>query len=837
MKNLLKSAVCVVALLLLVPVHAGTVRVSGTRLNFLADPGEVNNVTIDLVSGAYSIHDTGAAITPNPGNGFTVISANEVTISASGISGMDVVLGDQNDHAQVTSNVVIPTRFFGGEGDDTMLGGTGDDTFFWGSSFGGGYGNDTIDGGGGNDLLRVEEDADLTLSDTQLQSLGYVTTLAGLEAIDLAARPNAHRIDASAVTAGAGYNIRFFGSDGDDVILGGGGNDTFFWGNSFGGGYGNDTIDGGGGNDLLRVEEDADLTLSDTQLQSLGYVTTLAGLEAIDLAARPNAHRIDASAVTAGAGYNIRFLGSDGDDVMLGSGGNDTFFWGSGFGGMRGNDTIDGGGGYDLLRIEEDADLTLTDTQLQSLGYVTMLAGLEGIDLAARPNAHRIDASAVTGGAGYNIRFLGSDGDDVILGSGGNDTFFWGSGFGGMRGNDTIDGGGGYDLLRVEEDADMILSDTVLLAVGYAVNFAALENIDLAGGPGNNILDASAVTAASGLSLRLIGRAGDDVLIGGEGAVQFFGESGSDTVVASPASHIWHVTSANSGDLDGYPFQSVENLIGGTGNDLFIFADGASLSGRIDGNAGTDTVDWRQFSTSPNVVTTGAGTIDGFKGTASNIAAGFDNINELLGVGDNTPPTISCPANITVPCSVALLAPVTFSVTATDGSDPSPTVTCSPPSGSGFPIGTTTVQCTARDASGNEAVCSFTVTRAPLAFSGFLSPIGGADATGGDFSHPLRSFKLKSTIPVKFNVFCNGSAVLTGVHSLEAIHWSTVTNSDPPIDATPSDAATTGNQFRLVGSEWHFNLDTKATGMSVGIWQLIATLSDGSQHSVWIQIK
>ena len=32
----------------------------------------------------------------------------------------------------------------------------------------------------------------------------------------------------------------------------------------------------------------------------------------------------------------------------------------------------------------------------------------------------------------------------------------------------------------------MILSDTVLLAVGYAVNFAALENIDLAGGPGNN---------------------------------------------------------------------------------------------------------------------------------------------------------------------------------------------------------------------------------------------------------------------------------------------------------------------------------------------------------------
>ncbi|HEY2952445.1 MAG TPA: IPT/TIG domain-containing protein [Verrucomicrobiae bacterium] len=30
---------------------------------------------------------------------------------------------------------------------------------------------------------------------------------------------------------------------------------------------------------------------------------------------------------------------------------------------------------------------------------------------------------------------------------------------------------------------------------------------------------------------------------------------------------------------------------------------------------------------------------------------------------------------------------------------------------------------------------------------------------------------------------------------------------------------------------------TRATGMSVGIWLLRATLADGSQHSAWIQIK
>jgi hypothetical protein len=40
-----------------------------------------------------------------------------------------------------------------------------------------------------------------------------------------------------------------------------------------------------------------------------------------------------------------------------------------------------------------------------------------------------------------------------------------------------------------------------------------------------------------------------------------------------------------------------------------------------------------------------------------------------------------------------------------------------------------------------------------------------------------------------------------------------------------------------VDGQWHFNLDTTATGMSVGKWQIIAVLSDGSQHSAWIQIK
>jgi len=41
----------------------------------------------------------------------------------------------------------------------------------------------------------------------------------------------------------------------------------------------------------------------------------------------------------------------------------------------------------------------------------------------------------------------------------------------------------------------------------------------------------------------------------------------------------------------------------------------------------------------------------------------------------------------------------------------------------------------------------------------------------------------------------------------------------------------------LNGGQWQFNLDTKDTGMTIGIWLLLATLSDGSQHSAWVQIK
>ena len=48
--------------------------------------------------------------------------------------------------------------------------------------------------------------------------------------------------------------------------------------------------------------------------------------------------------------------------------------------------------------------------------------------------------------------------------------------------------------------------------------------------------------------------------------------------------------------------------------------------------------------------------------------------------------------------------------TATDNEDPSPVVECAPASGSAFAVGTTTVTCQARDASGNTTSATFDVT-------------------------------------------------------------------------------------------------------------------------------
>jgi len=79
-------------------------------------------------------------------------------------------------------------------------------------------------------------------------------------------------------------------------------------------------------------------------------------------------------------------------------------------------------------------------------------------------------------------------------------------------------------------------------------------------------------------------------------------------------------------------------------------------------------------------------------------------------VVDTTPPVITCPADINASCNHTDGALVNYVVGVKDNCDGNPTLSCTPASGSVFPEGTTTVNCTASDSSGHSVSCSFKVT-------------------------------------------------------------------------------------------------------------------------------
>jgi hypothetical protein len=79
-------------------------------------------------------------------------------------------------------------------------------------------------------------------------------------------------------------------------------------------------------------------------------------------------------------------------------------------------------------------------------------------------------------------------------------------------------------------------------------------------------------------------------------------------------------------------------------------------------------------------------------------------------VQDTTPPSLELPANITAEADSAAGKTVTYSAGATDAVSGSLPASCTPPSGSTFPLGTTTVNCSATDGAGRTATGGFTVT-------------------------------------------------------------------------------------------------------------------------------
>ena len=157
---------------------------------------------------------------------------------------------------------------------------------------------------------------------------------------------------------------------------------------------------------------------------------------------------------------------------------------------------------------------------------------------------------------------------------------------------------------------------------------------------------------------------------------------------------------------------------------------------------------------------------------------------------DNTPPTIHCPSNITTNTDLGKCsAVVSFAVTATDCQ--TNTLTCDHPSGSVFPVGMTTVNCTATDKSHNTNTCSFTVT----VTAGNKCPLSQGYWKNHTNLWPVNSLKLGSVtytkaqlISILNNSTTSDASVILAKQLIAAL-LNTANGSNPcPVSSTIADA-------------------------------------------------
>ena len=124
--------------------------------------------------------------------------------------------------------------------------------------------------------------------------------------------------------------------------------------------------------------------------------------------------------------------------------------------------------------------------------------------------------------------------------------------------------------------------------------------------------------------------ASDDIFTLGQTGIPtiFDGGTGNNTLAGTDVAQTWNITGAGSGNIPSATsaFSNVQNLRAGTAADSFVFGAAGSITGTLDGNLGIDTLNNSAIPAS-TITPSGPGTLDGFKGTATGIGLGFDNIN------------------------------------------------------------------------------------------------------------------------------------------------------------------------------------------------------------------
>jgi Ca2+-binding RTX toxin-like protein len=416
-------------------------------------------------------------------------------------------------------------------GKDRVQGLDGDDTINFGSKF---TSADKVDGGVGvNDTLTLSGDysAGLVMKASTMVSIDRLT-VAGGNSYDITI------VDANtsgfftliAISLGAGESMRFDGSadtdtsfglnggSGDDVLIGGAGNDGFVSAGghdvAFGGaGIDNfavqgffgagDAVDGGDDTDFMALEGDysGGLTITKEMLQNVEVMQLAASFDfeltfENKVVANGATLVIDSSFVGAGHGvaidataarfgtYNFHgtaaddtFLSGDGNDFAdVDEGGNDTVETGDGDDEIRfganftRDDRADGGNGHDIFRLDGDysAGIDFRAGTLAGVEEFIMEAGnsysltLHDDNVAA---GETMLVSAASLAFPNTLTFDGrneTNGSYQVEGGAGDDTIFGGNGGGagdtvtGADGNDVIKGFRGDDQIFAGAGADTI---------------------------------------------------------------------------------------------------------------------------------------------------------------------------------------------------------------------------------------------------------------------------------------------------------------------------------------------------------------------------------------------
>jgi Ca2+-binding RTX toxin-like protein/cyclophilin family peptidyl-prolyl cis-trans isomerase len=417
----------------------------------------------------------------------------------------------------------------------------------------GGSGPDTLNGSGQGDLLSGGG------GDDRLDGNSGNDTLAGGDGADFIIGKAGDDV----LTGGEGDDI-LLGSAGKDDLSGDGGNDSLNGsgtsGDTLRGGDGDDTLNGGTGNDIVIETVSGDVTVTYSGDENTGTGTLdgrgndeLVGIGRINLTGSAGADRIDASQFNVPGFTETTLTGGSGADTLIGSPGNDQLT------GSGGNDYLDAGPGNDRLY----------------------------------------------GGAGKD-RLIGGDGDDKVLGNGGS-----GDSLTGGNGDDTIKGGAGTDRLVEAGDVNFVLKDNQLTGLGTD-SLAQLEAASLTGGPGNNVINASAFTKGFVL---LFGGEGNDSLTGGSGHDSLVGGLGNDTLVGNDGSDTLRGSEGDDVLMGG---AGPDGLSGAAGNDILVGGDdndvgfGGSGDDVLTGGFGDDIL----------IGGEGADSVDGEDGDADTLAGG-----------------------------------------------------------------------------------------------------------------------------------------------------------------------------------------------------------------------